>query len=305
MVGIREYSAKDRSSLTLSLVIIILISSIILVVALSGKDDLTLRSISTSGLIPTQYLALFRTTASVVCFMTIAVIALDPKGLTYNVLDYETKAYGPQKITGTTRLSAFTMWSFTLMGVYFATSSISSWSEYFGWQVTHNLNWLFPALLSSSIASALLVSGTVTFLLIPEANLRGDNIRHYFKWDSQLMHNGNIFLIFTETTLSEYDLDIEHVLYPIVFGCLYVLFSAYNARKSGIYFYDFLDPRLTGSHIIHVVLLTVMSCMFFLVIILQEIRSFSQIGYLVVTLTICYLITTFNNPSEKRNQIGQ
>ena len=136
------------------------------------------------------------------------------------------------------------------------------------------------ALLSASFASALLVSGTVTFLLIPEANKRGDNIKHYFKWDSQLMHNGNVLLMFTDTILSGYYLQLKQVYYPVIFGCLYVLFSAYNARKSGIYFYDFIDPRLNGSHIIHMVLLGVLSCMFFLVLLLQEVRSFSQNGYL-------------------------
>ena len=299
MVGAREYSTEDRTGLTISLVIIVLILSIILAAYSTSVGEVSLTEISTSNFFPTPLLALFRTFASVVCFLTIGVIALDPKGLTYNVLDYETKIYGPKRITGFTRLSAFTMWSFCLMGIYFAASSVSSWFEYLNWTVNHNMIWIAPALLSASFASALLVSGTVTFLLIPEANKRGDNIKHYFKWDSQLMHNGNVLLMFTDTILSGYYLQLKQVYYPVIFGCLYVLFSAYNARKSGIYFYDFIDPRLNGSHIIHMVLLGVLSCMFFLVLLLQEVRSFSQNGYLLLTVAICYLATTFRNPSEK------
>ena len=119
MVGIREYSSNDRSLTTFILVGIVLISSIILAISSSGSQEYSLVEISTSDLVPTQYLALFRLISSVVCLLTIAVIALDPKGLTYNVLDYETKRYGPQRITGTTRISDFTMWSVTLMGLYF------------------------------------------------------------------------------------------------------------------------------------------------------------------------------------------
>ena len=304
MVGIREYSSNDRSLTTFILVGIVLISSIILAISSSGSQEYSLVEISTSDLVPTQYLALFRLISSVVCLLTIAVIALDPKGLTYNVLDYETKRYGPQRITGTRRLSAFTMWSFTLMGLYFGVSSMSSWSEYFGWEIGHNMTWIVPALLSSSIASALLVSGTVTFLLIPEANARGDNIEHYFKWDSQLMHNGNVLLIFAEAVVCGYSLTFEHVSYPIIFGCIYVLFSAFNARRSGIYFYDFIDPRLNGSHIIHMVLLGVVSCMFFLVLFLQNVREMSQISYMIAIVVICYLVTTFSNPSQKGDQLS-
>jgi len=190
------------------------------------------------------------------------------------------------------------------MGLYFGVSSMSSWSEYFGWEIGHNMTWIVPALLSSSIASALLVSGTVTFLLIPEANARGDNIEHYFKWDSQLMHNGNVLFIFAEAVVCGYSLTFEHVSYPIIFGCIYVLFSAFNARRSGIYFYDFIDPRLNGSHIIHMVLLGVISCMFFLVLFLQNVREISQISYMIAIVVICYLVTTFSNPSQKRDQLG-
>ena len=173
MVGAREYSTEDRTVLTISLVIIVLILSIILAAYSTSVGEVSLTEISTSNFFPTPLLALFRTFASVVCFLTIGVIALDPKGLTYNVLDYETKIYGPKRITGFTRLSAFTMWSFCLMGIYFAASSVSSWFEYLNWTVNHNMIWIAPALLSASFASALLVSGTVTFLLIPEANKRG------------------------------------------------------------------------------------------------------------------------------------
>jgi len=299
MAGVREYSDTDRSWTTFSLVGIVLATSLILIYSGDGFSGNTVSSISSSGILSTSGIALYRAIVSLICFSTIISIVLDPKGMTYNLLDYETKEYGPKRITGTTRLSAFTMWSFTLLGVYFAASSLSSWSVHFGWGISDWMVRIVPALFSSSIASAFLVTITVTYMLIPEANERGDNITHYFKWDSQLMHNGNVIFILFEMAVSDIELSLWHIPYPVIFGCVYVLFSAFNARRSGIYFYDFIDPRLNGSHIIHMVLLGVMSVHFILALAIQSLAEVNFTGYVLALVAICYLATTFSNPSEK------
>ena len=299
MAGVREYSDIDRSWTTFSLVGIVLTLSLILIYVGNGFSDNSISSISSSEKLSTPGIAVFRAIVSLVCFSTIASIILDPKGMTYNLLDYETKLYGPKWITGTTRMSAFTMWSFTLMGAYFAVSSYSSWSVHYGWELGEWAVWLVPALFSSTIASAFLVTITVTYMLIPEANERGDNIAHYFKWDSQLMHNGNVIFILIEMAVSDISLSLWYAPYPVIFGCAYVLFSAFNARRSGIYFYDFIDPRLNGSHIIHMVLLGVMSIHFILALTVQGLAELSFTGYLVTLVVIGFLVTTLSNPSVK------
>ena len=299
MAGVREYSDIDRSWTTFSLVGIVLTLSLILIYVGNGFSDNSISSISSSEKLSTPGIAVFRAIVSLVCFSTIASIILDPKGMTYNLLDYETKLYGPKWITGTTRMSAFTMWSFTLMGAYFAVSSYSSWSVHYGWELGDWAVWLVPALFSSTIASAFLVTITVTYMLIPEANERGDNIAHYFKWDSQLMQNGNVIFILIEMAVSDISLSLWYAPYPVIFGCIYVLFSAFNARRSGIYFYDFIDPRLNGSHIIHLVLLGVMTMHFILAFTIQGLAELSFTGYVVTLVVISYLATTFSNPSEK------
>ena len=299
MAGVREYSDNDRSLLTFSLVGVVLVISLLLVYIGHIFSDNTVSSVSSSEILSTSGIALYRSILALVCFSTIASIILDPKGMTYNLLDYETKLYGPKRITGTTRMSAFTMWSFTLMGVYFAVSSYSSWSYHFGWEVGNWTVRVVPALFSSAIASAFLVTTTVTYMLIPEANQRGDNIAHYFKWDSQLMHNGNVIFILIEMVVSDIELGLWYVSYPVIFGCFYVLFSAFNARRSGIYFYDFIDPRLNGSHIIHMVLLGVMSMHFILALAVQSLAEVNFTSYMLTLVAICYLATTFRNPSEK------
>ena len=131
MAGVREYSDIDRSWTTFSMVGIVLALSLLLIYMGGGFQGNSISSISSSEKLSTPVIAVFRAIVSLVCFSTIASIILDPKGMTYNVLDYETKLYGPKKITGTTRMSAFTMWSFTLLGVYFAVSSYSSWSVHY------------------------------------------------------------------------------------------------------------------------------------------------------------------------------
>ena len=164
MAGVREYSDIDRSWTTFSLVGIVLTVSLILIYTGNGFSDNSISSISSSEKFSTPGIAVFRALVSLVCFSTIASIILDPRGMTYNLLDYETKKYGPKWITGTTRMSAFTMWSFTLMGAYFAVSSYSSWSVHYGWELGEWAVWLVPALFSSTIASAFLVTITVTYL---------------------------------------------------------------------------------------------------------------------------------------------
>ena len=299
MAGVREYSDIDRSRTTFSLVGIVLALSLFLIYIGDGFSDNSISSISSSEKISTPGIGLFRAIISLVCFSTIASIILDPKGMTYNLLDYETKIYGPKKISGTTRMSAFTMWSFTLMGAYFAVSSYSSWSVHYGWELGEWAVWLVPALFSSAIASAFLVTVTVTYMLIPEANKRGDNITHYFKWDSQLMHNGNVIFILIEMGVSDISLSLWHIPYPVIFCCAYVLFSAFNARRSGIYFYDFIDPRLNGSHIIHMVLLGVMSIHYILAFAIQSLAEINFTAFVLSLVVTGYLATTFSNPSEK------
>mgnify|MGYP001184476511 CR=1 FL=1 len=299
MAGVREYSDIDRSWTTFSLVGIVLTLSLVLIYIGNDFSANSISSISSSGKLSTLGIAVFRAIISLVCFSTIATIILDPRGMTYNLLDYETKLYGPKRITGTTRMSAFTMWSFTLMGTYFAVSSYSSWSVHFGWELGEWAVWLVPALFSTAIASAFLVTVTVTYMLIPEANERGDNIDHYFRWDSQLMHNGNIIFILTEMAVSDISLSLWYAPYPVIFGCIYVLFSAFNARRSGIYFYDFIDPRLDGSHIIHMVLLGVMLIHFILAFTIQGLAELSFTGHVLTLVVISYLATTFSNHSKK------
>ena len=107
MAGVREYSDIDRSWTTFSMVGIVLLLSLLLIYMGDGFQGNSISSISSSEILSTPGIAAFRAIVSLVCFSTIASIILDPKGMTYNVLDYETKLYGPKKITGTTRMSAF------------------------------------------------------------------------------------------------------------------------------------------------------------------------------------------------------
>ena len=98
MAGVREYSDTDRSLLTFSLVGIVLVISLLLVYIGDIFSNNTVSSVSSSEILSTLGIALFRSILALVCFSTIASIILDPKGMTYNLLDYETKLYGPKRI---------------------------------------------------------------------------------------------------------------------------------------------------------------------------------------------------------------
>jgi hypothetical protein len=248
---------------------------------------------------PDILLALFRTIAAMASLVTLFIIGSDKKGLTYNVLDFETKIYGPRRLFGTNRLAAFTMWSFGLLGIYFAIAAYVTWSHILGADVPGIVLLICPAALAASCACALLVSVTVTFILIPEANKRGDNISHYFLWDNQIMHNGNVIILGVELLVTDISVGLAHISFPVLFGAAYVTYSAFFAMsKGGFYFYDFLDPRLNGAPIIHLILLAVLAGVYIGVVMLAALVDWNRGVAAVAIVLILYLITTFKNPRE-------
>ena len=299
MVGIREYSESDRTVATLSLVGFVSAISLLWMMGGPEQPSPSLSEVSGSQVMPDILLALFRTIAAMASLVTLFVIGTDKGGLTYNVLDYETKIYGPRRLFGTNRLAAFTMWSFGLLGFYFAMAAYVTWSHIFGVGVPGIVLHICPAALAAACACALLVSVTVTFILIPESNKRGDNISHYFLWDNQIMHNGNVIILGVELLVTDISVGLSHISFPVLFGAAYVTYSAFFAMsKGGFYFYDFLDPRLNGAPIIHLILLAVLAFVYVGVVMLAALVDWNRGVATVATLLLLYWITTFENPND-------
>jgi len=300
MAGVREYSEIDRTVATLSLVA--LVSAISLVWVIIGPwqpSSPALSEVSSSQVIPDVALALFRTVAAMASLITLFVIGTDKDGLTYNVLDYETKIYGPRKLFGTNRLAAFTMWSFGILGIYFAMAAYVTWSHILGTDVPSVILFMCSAALAASYACALLVTVTVTFILIPESNKRGDNISHYFLWDNQIMHNGNVIILGVELFVTGITVGLGNISFPVIFGAAYVTYSAFFAMsKGGFYFYDFLDPRLNGGPIIHLILLATLASLYIGVTVLEALVDWNRGVAAVSIMVLLYVITTFKNPRE-------
>ena len=184
------------------------------------------------------------------------------------------------------------------MGAYFAIAAYASWSSVFGYEVPDSLLTICPATFASSCACALLVTVTVTFMLIPEAHKRGDEFGHYFLWDSQMMHNGNVIMLGIELAVTGTSIGIGHISFPILFGSAYVIFSALFAMRAGFYFYDFIDPRLNGAPVIHMTLLAVLGCMYVGVLLLASVLEWNRAVGALLTLALIVLITTFRDPRE-------
>tara|TARA_B100001250_G_scaffold49018_1_gene38426 strand:- start:4340 stop:5254 length:915 start_codon:yes stop_codon:yes gene_type:complete len=299
VVGIREYSESDRTAATLSLVAFVAGISLIWAVIGPGHSAASISEASGSQVIPSTTLAMFRTIAAMASVFTLSAIASNKEGLNYNVLDYETKIYGPRRLLGTSRLAAYTMWSFGLLGIYFSIAAFVTWSHILGTNVPDILLVACPAALAASCASALLVSATVTFILIPESNERGDNISHYFLWDNQIMHNGNVIILGAELLVTDITIGLSHISFPVIFGAIYVTFSAFFAmREGGFYFYDFLDPRLNGAPVIHMILLAVLAALYIGVILLTSLVDWNRGVAAVVIILLLHLVTTFKDPKE-------
>ncbi len=117
------------------------------------------------------------------------------------------------------------------------------------------------------------------------------------------MHNGNVIILGLELVLGGIGITLGMVAFPVLFGIVYIGFAnAYAMFGGGIYLYDFLDPRLKGGLIIHLVLLLIISGFYCVTLVLNALTEWNIIaGALAVALGI-YSILRVRVPSEFRNQ---
>ena len=58
-----------------------------------------------------------------------------------------------------------------------------------------------------------------------------------------LMHNANVLLMFTELLLNRLKVDPMHLPMVLGWGVWYVVFAWWWHRRTGVFFYPFMDYR--------------------------------------------------------------
>ena len=304
MRWLRAYGESDRRLETAALTAFMLLAMIYYIVTSGvGEVSQTQSQIAGSQYLPDILLALFRTVAAVLALFTLVSICIDEEGSVSLPVFYDSRQRGEVVLLGAHRLIPFTVWSFAAFGLYFTIAAASSWVLVLGGEVPGWALASAPLAFATACGTALLVTVVVTFYLIPSNAAKGYDVSKYFEWHEVLMHNGNVIILGLELVLGGTGITLGMVAFPVLFGIVYIGFAnAYAMFGGGIYLYDFLDPRLKGGLIIHLVLLLIISGFYCVTLVLNALTEWNIIaGALAVALGI-YSILRVRVPSEFRNQ---
>jgi hypothetical protein len=298
MRWLREYGERDRHLETAAL-ITFMSFSLFYYIGTSGilEATHTQSQVAGSEYIPNILLALFRTAAAVLAIFTVVSICTDEEGSVSLPIFYDSRQHAEVVRLGAHRLVPFTVWSFIVFGLYFTIAAASSWVLVLGGKVPSWALVSAPITFATACGTALLVTVVVTFYLIPNNASKGYDVSKYFEWHEVTMHNGNVIILGTELVLGGLDITFGMVAFPVLFGMLYVGFAnAYAVFGGGIYLYDFLDPRLRGGPIIHLILLLLISGFYCVTLVLDALADWNVIvGGLGVAVSI-YSIVRFREP---------
>ncbi len=259
----------------------------------------TQEQVATSGILPDAALGSFRVACSILVVITLSWIALDPKGSSDNPLYLKERELLPRKVVGPTRLAAFTMWHFALIGVSFGVSGAATWIHASGGTVPEWVLVASPILFSTSYACAILVTCTISFHIIGDNIAKGNPVSKLFTWYEILMHNGNVALLGISLLVNEMEVELHFLAFPAVFGIAYVAWAAIYANFiSGVFIYDFMDYRMRGAPVIYLVLMSLLISFFFVVMALDRIAEWSTVVAAVIISVMTWRISTVKDPSQ-------
>ena len=306
MRWLREYGERDRHLETAAL-ITFMSFSLFYYIGTSGilEATHTQSQIAGSEYIPNILLALFRTAAAVLAIFTVVSICTDEEGSVSLPIFYDSRQHAEVIRLGVHRLVPFTVWSFIVFGLYFTIAAASSWVLVLGGKVPSWALASAPITFATACGTALLVTVVVTFYLIPNNAAKGYDVSKYFGWHEVTMHNGNVIILGTELVLGGLDITFGMVAFPVLFGLVYVGFAnVYAVFGGGIYLYDFLDPRLRGGPIIHLILLLIICGFYCVTLVLDALADWNVIAGAFGVAVGVYSIVKFRGPMATHSSMA-
>jgi hypothetical protein len=295
------YGKRDRTLETALTTIFVLILSLIFLyysnIIFVTPD---LNSLVTSSYFSEEVLAIFRSICALLSIVTLSWVALDPKGSPDYPLYYLEKRNRKRHSSGITRLAAFTMWHFGLFGFTFIILATISWINLSGNEVPKWMLISGPILFASTYSCAILVSSVVTYQIIDDQISRGNDIDHLFYWYEIVMHNFNVIILGIALLINNIDIDWKYFVFPIIFGILYVGWARIYAHFAGVYIYNFLDPRLNGGPILHLILLGIITVSYAIVMLFRLIVDWNYPIAIIIISIFTFSIIRIRKP-EIRN----
>jgi hypothetical protein len=294
------YGNRDKGAETAILTLMALLMALFFI-SESGSLEAsqTQEQVATSGILPDVILGLFRVACSVLVVVTLSWVAFDPKGSSDFPLYFKEREILPRKIVGPTRLAAFTMWHFALIGVSFGVSGSATWIHASGGTVPPWMIASAPILFSTSYACAILVTCVISFHIIGDNLAKGHRVSHLFTWYEIVMHNANVALLGISLLVNNMEVELAFLAFPAVFGIAYVAWAAIYANfVSGVFIYDFMDYRKRGAPVIYLALLSLQTAFFFVVMALDRIAESSLFLAVVIVFSMTWKISTVKDPSQ-------
>jgi hypothetical protein len=112
-----------------------------------------------------------------------------------------------------------------------------------------------------------------------------------------------VIILGVELVLGGLDITLGMVAFPLLYGIVYLGFAnAYAVFGGGIYMYDFIDPRLRGGPVIHLILLLLISGFYCVVLALNALTDWNVIVGACGVAVGTYSIVKFRETSEFRYQ---
>ena len=255
--------------------------------------------VATSGVIPDVALGAFRVACCILVIVTLSWVALNPKGSSDFPLYFKEREILPRKVVGPTRLAAFTMWHFALIGVSYGVSGAATWIHASGEVVPEWILVSSPILFSTSYACAILVTCVISFHIIGESLARGQGVDRLFTWYEIVMHNANVALLGFSLLVNDMRVEWAFLAFPAVFGIAYVAWAAIYANFiAGVYIYDFMDYRKRGAPLIYLGLLSLQACFFVVVLALDRVAEWSTPAGVLLVIALTWRISMVREPSQ-------
>ncbi|MDG1541078.1 MAG: hypothetical protein P8Q46_05980 [Candidatus Thalassarchaeaceae archaeon] len=298
--GLMGYGDRDKGPDTALLTLAFLLLALFFI-SESGSLEAsqTQEQVATSSIVSDAVLGSFRVACSVLVVITLSWVALDPRGSGDFPLYFKERELRPRKVVGPTRLAAFTMWHFALIGVNFGVSGAATWIHASGGMVPEWIIVSSPILFSASYACAILVTCVVSFHIIGDNLAKGHRVSHLFAWYEIVMHNANVALLGIALLVNDMEVELAFLAFPAVFGIGYVAWAAIYANFiSGVFIYDFMDYRKRGAPVIYLALLFLLTSFFFVVMALDRIAEWNLPLAAVIISAMTWKISTIKDPSQ-------
>jgi len=294
------------------LVLVFILTSVAIYLCLEWDlkwETISMEDVYSSDVISTRWLLAWRLFAGSIIWSSLIHLIFDPIGLRLKLLSGNDDRLIDVHLVGLGRFCPFTVWCWTLQGVYFAITIICGMAHEFvphilqrdlffmhrNAQEIASIAWV---MFEISFALAFLVTFMVTFVLIPGSVKRGIPIQNFYAFLPLLMHNMNVTNMAVELFINKFTFEKSHVLFAFFFADIYSVFAIVLHKMRGFLFYFFLDYNKPMAPVWLMTLISVFSCFFMLGYFLNKVVNEGYLtngmdGYESVPLYLFVALTLF------------